>query len=112
MPELPEVETVVRDLRPLLAGRTIVGARQSKWKLRRPWKPVWNAKVAGARVEAVRRRGKWILIDLLGEPTPPAPLPEGKGESAREVSRRTASVSERVSSSPFPSGRGAGGVGS
>ena len=68
MPELPEVETVVRDLRPLLAGRTIASARQSRWKLRRPWKPVWNAKVAGARVEAVRRRGKWILIDLLGEP--------------------------------------------
>ena len=68
MPELPEVETVVRDLRPLLAGRTITSARQSKWKLRRPWKPAWNAEVAGARVEAVRRRGKWILIDLLGEP--------------------------------------------
>ena len=68
MPELPEVETVVRDLRPLLAGRTIVGARQSKHKLRRPWKPAGNAKVTGTRVEAVRRRGKWILIDLAGEP--------------------------------------------
>ena len=32
MPELPEVETVVRDLRPLLAGRTITGVRQSKQK--------------------------------------------------------------------------------
>lgn len=64
MPELPEVETVVRDLRPLLADRTITGARNSKQKLRRPWNPAWAARVAGARVEAVRRRGKWILVDL------------------------------------------------
>jgi formamidopyrimidine-DNA glycosylase len=64
MPELPEVETVVRDLRPLLAGRTITGVRHSKQKLRRPWKPAWNAEVAGKRIEGIRRRGKWILIDL------------------------------------------------
>ncbi len=57
MPELPEVETVVRDLRPLLVGRAITSARQSKRKLRRPWKPAWNAVVAGAEIEAVRRRG-------------------------------------------------------
>src|SRR4051812_1360197 len=68
MPELPEVETVVRDLRPLLAGRTITGVRQSKHKLRRPWRPAWNAAAVGARVEGLRRRGKWILIDLVGEP--------------------------------------------
>ncbi len=79
MPELPEVETVVRDLRPLLTGRTIVGARQSKHKLRRPWKPAWNAKVAGARVEAVRRRGKWILIDIAADPPPQPPSLKGGG---------------------------------
>jgi formamidopyrimidine-DNA glycosylase len=66
MPELPEVETVARDLRPLLVGRTITGVRQSKRKLRRPWKAQWNSQVAGARVEGIRRRGKWILIDLAG----------------------------------------------
>jgi formamidopyrimidine-DNA glycosylase len=72
MPELPEVETVVRDLRPLLAGRTIAGVRRSKRKLRRPWKPQWDADVTGARVEGLRRRGKWILIDLTaGSPTSP-----------------------------------------
>ena len=66
MPELPEVETVVRDLRPLLAGRTIRAVRQSRKKLRRPWKAEWNSAAIGLRVEAVRRRGKWILIDLTG----------------------------------------------
>lgn len=64
MPELPEVETVARDLRPLVVGRAITGVRQSKKKLRRAWKHAWNAKVIGSRIEAVRRRGKWILIDL------------------------------------------------
>jgi formamidopyrimidine-DNA glycosylase len=64
MPELPEVETVVRDLRPLLTGRTITDVRQSKHKLRRPWKPAWNAEATGMLVEGVRRRGKWILVDL------------------------------------------------
>ncbi|VTU01351.1 formamidopyrimidine-dna glycosylase : Formamidopyrimidine-DNA glycosylase OS=Desulfonatronum thiodismutans GN=mutM PE=3 SV=1: Fapy_DNA_glyco: H2TH: zf-FPG_IleRS [Gemmataceae bacterium] len=66
MPELPEVETVVRDLRPLVTGRTVVGVRHSAKKLRRPWKPAWNARVTGATVTGVRRRGKWILVDLLG----------------------------------------------
>ncbi|MFO0824704.1 MAG: DNA-formamidopyrimidine glycosylase family protein [Gemmataceae bacterium] len=64
MPELPEVETVVRDLRPLLAGRTIISVRHSKKKLRRPWKADWNAAVSEATISGVRRRGKWILVDL------------------------------------------------
>lgn len=67
MPELPEVETVVRDLRPVLEGRTIRGARYSQKKLRRPWEAQWSAAVTGARVAGVRRRGKWLLIDLDGD---------------------------------------------
>src|SRR5262245_32877970 len=69
MPELPEVETVVRDLRPLLAGRTITGVRRSKHKLRRLWKPDWSTAAVGLRVEGVRRRGKWILIDTADNST-------------------------------------------
>jgi formamidopyrimidine-DNA glycosylase len=64
MPELPEVETVVRDLRPLVVGRTVAAVRHSKKKLRRAWNPDWDAAVVGCRVEAVRRRGKWIVIEL------------------------------------------------
>lgn len=67
MPELPEVETVVRDLRPLLTGRSIVSVRHSKKKLRRPWKAAWNANATGAKIAGVRRRGKWILADLTGD---------------------------------------------
>ncbi|VTS03271.1 Three-deoxy-D-manno-octulosonic-acid transferase domain protein OS=Pirellula staleyi (strain ATCC 27377 / DSM 6068 / ICPB 4128) GN=Psta_4166 PE=4 SV=1: Glycos_transf_N [Gemmata massiliana] len=48
----------------------------------------------------------------LGEPTPPSPLPEGKGELAREISvSETLLVKRESSVSPFPSGRGDGGVG-
>jgi len=66
MPELPEVETVVRDLRPLVVGRTILGVEVGERKLRRPWDAAWAARLAGVRIEAIRRRGKWILIDLSG----------------------------------------------
>lgn len=68
MPELPEVETVVRDLRPLLLGRAIRSVRRSRLRLRRPWKAAWDAAVRDARIEGVRRRGKWILVDLGGSP--------------------------------------------
>jgi formamidopyrimidine-DNA glycosylase len=64
MPELPEVETVVRELRPLLVGKRFAAVRVSKRKLRRPWKRDWAARLVGAAVEGVRRRGKWIVLDL------------------------------------------------
>ena len=38
MPELPEVETVVRDLRPLLVGRRFTGVWAGPLALRKPWK--------------------------------------------------------------------------
>jgi len=65
VPELPEVETVVRDLRPLVVGRTIRAVRPGAKKLRTAWEPAWNAAVTGCRVEAIRRRGKWIIVDLV-----------------------------------------------
>ncbi len=65
MPELPEVETIVRDLRPLLVGRRFVSVRQaSKHKLRRAWDKTWPDLLAGRTVEAINRRGKWIVLHL------------------------------------------------
>ena len=64
MPELPEVETVVRELRPLLVGRRIAAVRVGEKALRFPWRPEWSDRVIGRRIRAVRRRGKWIIIDL------------------------------------------------
>jgi formamidopyrimidine-DNA glycosylase len=66
MPELPEVETVVRDLRPHLVGRRIQRLRASKLALRRPWQPRWRRQVLERTIRSIERRGKWILIDLDG----------------------------------------------
>lgn len=60
MPELPEVETVVRTLRPRVVGRRIVEVRA----LSRLVVPRSIGKAAGGTVQAVRRLGKHILIDL------------------------------------------------
>ncbi len=64
MPELPEVETVVRDLRPLLVGRSFVKIAVGRKALRREWSRDWEEQLIGQRVQAIERRGKWILIDL------------------------------------------------
>jgi formamidopyrimidine-DNA glycosylase len=64
LPELPEVETVVRDLRPRLKGRRIRAVRAGERRLRHGWSSEWEARLVGRRITGVRRRGKWILFDL------------------------------------------------
>jgi formamidopyrimidine-DNA glycosylase len=65
MPELPEVETIVADLRPHLTGRTIVGCELIfPTIVRHPEPEVFIDSVAGMRIAGMRRRGKFILIDL------------------------------------------------
>ena len=65
MPELPEVETIVRGLRPHVVGRTIEALRYT-WPrtLHTPDAPIFAARVAGQRVQAVRRRGKYVVLEL------------------------------------------------
>jgi formamidopyrimidine-DNA glycosylase len=64
MPELPEVETVVRDLRPQLLGRTIRSVRAGRKALRRRWSAAWGPRLVGRRICRVGRRGKWIVLAL------------------------------------------------
>jgi formamidopyrimidine-DNA glycosylase len=66
MPELPEVETVVRDLRGPLVGRTVHSLWVGPKLLRRAWDSSWNRDIVGRTVRSVDRRGKWIRIDLGG----------------------------------------------
>jgi formamidopyrimidine-DNA glycosylase len=68
VPELPEVETVARDLRPRLVGATIVGARCSWARTLRTHDPIAFAEaIRGRRVLAVGRRAKQLVVDLSGE---------------------------------------------
>lgn len=64
MPELPEVETVVRGLLPALEGRRIETLTVGPHKLRFPYPEKLAERVATRRVTTVVRRAKYILIHL------------------------------------------------
>lgn len=65
MPELPEVETIVNDLRPHLVGRTITRCELSfPTIVRHPEPEQFIDAVVGMKIESVGRRGKYILIGL------------------------------------------------
>jgi formamidopyrimidine-DNA glycosylase len=63
MPELPEVETTRRGLAPHLEGRRVLGAVLRRPDLRWPIAPEIAAVLPGQRIEAVRRRAKYLLLD-------------------------------------------------
>jgi formamidopyrimidine-DNA glycosylase len=64
MPELPEVETVRRGLALRISGRRILLAELRRPDLRRPFPPALADRLNGARIGALGRRGKYILIEL------------------------------------------------
>ncbi|MXP64424.1 bifunctional DNA-formamidopyrimidine glycosylase/DNA-(apurinic or apyrimidinic site) lyase [Roseomonas sp. M0104] len=66
MPELPEVETVMRGLAAVLEGRTIIRAATNREGMRWPFPAGLAARLTGARVEGFRRRGKYMLMRLSG----------------------------------------------
>ncbi|MCP3688434.1 MAG: bifunctional DNA-formamidopyrimidine glycosylase/DNA-(apurinic or apyrimidinic site) lyase [Gammaproteobacteria bacterium] len=63
MPELPEVETTVRGIRPYLAGETIENIIVRERRLRWPISPAID-KLRGVQVNEIYRRGKYILMPL------------------------------------------------
>jgi formamidopyrimidine-DNA glycosylase len=67
MPELPEVETIARQLRALVVDRTI-SEFESRWiRLTEPEPAeVVGARLRGRRISDVRRRGKFVVFDLDG----------------------------------------------
>ena len=64
MPELPEVETVVRTVAPHLAGRRIVQARFDSPFVTPGSRTRLAARLAGRSIESVTRRGKFIQVAL------------------------------------------------
>jgi formamidopyrimidine-DNA glycosylase len=82
MPELPEVEQVVRALRRAITGRRIIASEISLPKLILPSsQSVFNRKLKGSRITGVSRRGKFILIELESS----GALPDGRATAPRRA---------------------------
>ena len=65
MPELPEVETVARDLRGLVVGARITGVRVGWLKTLRSQDPAaFGAAVVGRTITGTSRRAKLVVLDL------------------------------------------------
>jgi formamidopyrimidine-DNA glycosylase len=64
MPELPEVETVVRGLRPKLEGHRLQQVEQHRPDLRFPLPENFAGRLMGRRVERIARRAKYMLLHL------------------------------------------------
>lgn len=59
MPELPEVETIVRDLRRAIVGKTLANISVLDEKLKKPGVRLPQ------KISAVRRHGKYIVLELV-----------------------------------------------
>lgn len=69
MPELPEVETVRRGLLPAMDGHTITAAQVRRPDLRWPFPDRMAERLTGQSVLRLRRRSKYLLVDLSGDET-------------------------------------------
>jgi formamidopyrimidine-DNA glycosylase len=75
MPELPEVETIARTLRPGLVGRTILEA-DLRWArtLALPTGRKFKQQVRGQQIQGVGRRAKYLHLELLAPDQAPYSL--------------------------------------
>jgi formamidopyrimidine-DNA glycosylase len=64
VPELPEVETIAQFLKKALVNHRITAVTTSNLALRKPLPPHFTQKLQGKTITAVRRRAKYVLIDL------------------------------------------------
>ncbi|MGY8985002.1 MAG: bifunctional DNA-formamidopyrimidine glycosylase/DNA-(apurinic or apyrimidinic site) lyase [Sphingomonadales bacterium] len=69
MPELPEVETVRCGLAPRLEGKTLVKAKAFRPDIRFPIPENLESALVGKEVSNVKRRAKYILIEVSNGPT-------------------------------------------
>src|SRR5271165_4906520 len=68
MPELPEVETIRRQLVPLVEGATLERLEILDWRWSRPLAPEeLAAALRGRRIERLSRRGKYLLWSFDGD---------------------------------------------
>ena len=65
MPELPEVETIARKLKPELIGKTILEA-DLRWArtLAMPSPAIFKQQIKGQKIQQVTRRAKYFILNL------------------------------------------------
>lgn len=66
MPELPEVETVMRGLAPVMTGRRVLRLEQRRPDLRFPLPERFAERLERRRIERLSRRAKYILAEIEG----------------------------------------------
>ncbi|MHB8169315.1 MAG: bifunctional DNA-formamidopyrimidine glycosylase/DNA-(apurinic or apyrimidinic site) lyase [Thermoleophilia bacterium] len=67
LPELPEVETIMRQLQPLLPGKVIGRVDVLDPRITAPVTPTaFSRSLKGKQIEAVTRRGKYLRLELAG----------------------------------------------
>ena len=66
MPELPEVETVMRGLKPVLEGRRLADVTLRREGLRFPFPAGFAERLRGRRILGLSRRAKYILASIEG----------------------------------------------
>jgi len=64
MPELPEIETLARELRKRVIGKQVSGISLSGLSLRRPVSGTLLSKLRGRSIRRILRRGKYLVIEL------------------------------------------------
>jgi len=69
MPELPEVETLIRGLQPTVEGRRLTSVETRRHDLRVPFPENFESRLTGRRVQRLWRRAKYIMADLDGGET-------------------------------------------
>lgn len=69
MPELPEVETVVRDIRPRVVGRRIHAVRHASPLMAQSQVGSFKTKLAGREIRELVRHGKWMFFRLTDDNT-------------------------------------------
>ncbi len=66
MPELPEVETTLNGITPLLTGKTIKAINIYQKQLRWPIPSTIKKKLTGTKVQHCRRRAKYLILETTG----------------------------------------------
>ena len=64
MPEMPEVETLVRKLRRTLVGKRVEDVRLSGLPLRKPIDGAFVSKLQGRTIRKIVRRGKYLIAEM------------------------------------------------